>query len=464
MAKRTLKLGFLSALALSLSAQAYAEGFEYHGYLRVGTGNSKKQTQNSCYTILRQPGYNPNRLGNECGFYMESIFTHTFKKDNESDKPWFKTTLNLALVSDNLQSFESTSNGDFQIANREVYVEAGNVVSEDSVLWIGKRFYKRRDIHMFDFFLLESVGVGGGLYDQAAGPGKLALAYLQYKSQTTYGAAPDTSSSPLVSSVDVRYDLPLGERQNLETALIWGQKSGKPSLGDGAAEFEKVSGANLTFIYGVDFDKASSNRVFVQYGQGLFGASLTSGSLITGFEADGSTIVKGAGSGDLKDRLEKSSTVRVADDFVYNADLWEIAVGAVYQNEDFGGWKLPDGTDADNRVISMIGVRPSYYLSKFWKVTLDSGYTTIKNNYSPADAVAGSSEQQDNKIFKNTIALQVSPASGYGVRPSLRFFVTQADWDKDSQAYVNQPNGAVTPIYGTDTDGTTYGIQAEAWW
>lgn len=464
MAKKILKLGMTSAIALSLqsfSAQA-AEGFEYHGYLRVGTGLSKKQTQNACYRLLHTGGA-PYRLGNECEFYMESIFTHTFKKDNESDSPWFKTSLNLALVSDTLQTFESTAGGDFEIANREVYVEAGNVVSKDSVLWVGKRFYKRRDIHMFDLFLLETVGTGGGLYDIAAGPGKAHVAWVQNRSNSTFTSGTATATAPMVSSADIRYDLPLGEGSNLETILIYGQKSGEPAKGEAGVEYEKVSGANLTFIYGTDFAKASSNRVFLQYGQGLFGAALGTTNLVTGFESDASTIVKGAGSSDLKKELEDSRTLRIADDFVYNAEAWELGLALVYSDEDFGGANLTDGTEADNRRILMAGVRPSYYLSKFWKVTLDSGYTTIENN-SRTDSSSGTpvTTQEDNKLMKNTIALQVSPASGFGVRPALRFYVTHADWDKDTTPYMNFSNG--NQVYATDTDGVSYGIQAEAWW
>ncbi len=448
----------LTALVGSQLAHAApaAEGFEYHGYMRAGTGVSKSQTQNSCYNLHSTTG-NPFRLGNECGFYMESIFNYNFQKP-EADKPWFRFGLNLALVSDNLQSFESTANGDFQIANREVYVEAGNVVSDGSVLWIGKRFYKRRDIGLFDMFLVETVGSGVGLYDVAAGPGKFHAAFTQYKNPGTFGQNPTPpvggASAPLVSTLDLRYDLPIG-KDNLESILLVGQKSEKPSLGEAGVEYEKLPGTELTFIYSGNYSESTGNKVYLQYGNGLFGSSLAEGNLLNNFESASSTVVKTPGSNASSDRvdiLKKSSTFRVADEFVWNADAWELAAAAVYQAEDFGGAKLTGTTDADNRNITIVGVRPSYYLSKIWKLTLDAGNVTIKNN-------VNGNAQADNSMTKETIALQVQPEHGYNARPSLRFFVTNAQWDKASQPYMG-----TSAIYASSKQGSTFGVQAEAWW
>jgi len=463
----------LTALFGSQAMQAApaAEGFEYHGYMRVGTGMSKSQTENACYGLASTTG-NPFRLGNECGFYMENIFNYNFQKQ-EADKPWFRMGLNLTMMSDNLQNFESSDNGDFRLINREVYVEGGNVVSEGSVLWIGKRFYKRRDVGMFDLFLVETNGVGAGIYDVSAGPGKFHAAYAQYRAggdilvgggtpaTPTTPAVPATASSPLVSTIDLRYDLPIG-KDNLETILLFGTKSEKPSLGEANVEYEKVSGAELTLIYTGNYSDALNNRAFLQYGNGLFGTSVASGTLLNGFESSASTVVKNtATSSEQIDLIKKSSTFRVADELVYNAEAWEAAFGLVYHIEDFGGQKLSPVTaggaveDAENRSVLLVGARPSYYLSKIWKLTLDAGYANVANNVNQAG-----NGQEDSTLTKETIALQVQPDHGYSARPSLRFFVTQAQWDMKSQPYLNTNS----EIYLTSKQGSTFGVQAEAWW
>ncbi len=445
-------------LALGLGggvAQANEAGFEYHGYLRTGTGVSKQQTQNSCFTMRNEPGYNPYRLGNECGFYMESILTYNFQKI-EPNKPWFRTSLNLALVSDNLQNVESTSNGDFQIWNREVYVEGGNLVSEGSVLWMGKRFYKRRDVGLFDLFLVETNGLGAGLMEINMGPGKGHVAFMQYKGQDNVNfTATDSVSSPLVSTLDLRYDLPM-QNSNLETILLYGQKSEKPSLGEADFEYEKLSGYELTLIHTASRGDEFKNTAYLQYGSGLFGSSLGGGNQLNGFESSTTTFPKATGSDDLKKSQEKSYTIRAADELVYNAESWDMASGLVLQQESFGDTKLTsDGKDAEDRQVVMFGIRPSYYLSEIWKVTLDGGYVAIKNNSDAAGSV-----QEDTSMTKETIALQVQPGKGYASRPSLRFFVTNAQWDKKTQPYLTNNS----EIYLTNKQGSTFGVQAEAWW
>ncbi|MBC7661191.1 MAG: carbohydrate porin, partial [Chitinophagaceae bacterium] len=433
-------------------ADTKSEGFEYHGYMRVGTGLSKNQTRASCYS-LRNAGGNAFRFGNECGFYMESLFNYNFPKADPTDAVWFKTGLNLALMADGIQSAQTTTQNDFLIANREAYIDAGNAVSEGSILWVGKKFYKRRDIALFDYFLVDSWGTGGGLSEVSIGPGKFHFALMQYKSPTLFVQGTETAASPVLTNTDWRYDWQMQDSR-LEAIILAAQKSSHPSDGKTSVLYETMRGAELGLIYIKNIEPLIQSRTFFQYGQGLFGASVRYGNLLNGFESDGTSLVKSITSSTAKRQLDRSSTTRLAEDFVYNGLSWEGAIAALYQVESFGGQMVGEST-AKDRTSLVAGVRPSYYLNKHWKATIDSGVVEISHN-----STADNDSQKRTQLQKNTLALQVSPKQGYFARPALRIFVTEASWLSSSRPYLEN----ITGTYADQTDGLTYGVQAEAWW
>ncbi|MGB0414192.1 MAG: carbohydrate porin, partial [Coraliomargarita sp.] len=62
------------------------------------------------------------------------------------------------------------------------------------------------------------------------------------------------------------------------------------------------------------------------------------------------------------------------------------------------------------------------------------------------------------EVYKFTIAPQITPGRGHFARPAIRMFVTYACWSDDFETFV------APTTYGNDTDGITFGVQAEAWW
>ncbi|MCV5663612.1 carbohydrate porin, partial [Escherichia coli] len=70
---------------------ASAQGLEFHGYLRTGTGSSSEGGKQVCFSA---PGAGAKyRLGNECETYGEVAFALPFGK---SDGPYAKYNLMLA--------------------------------------------------------------------------------------------------------------------------------------------------------------------------------------------------------------------------------------------------------------------------------------------------------------------------------------------------------------------------------
>ncbi|MEA2115105.1 MAG: carbohydrate porin, partial [Thermodesulfobacteriota bacterium] len=101
-----------------------------------------------------------------------------------------------------------------------------------------------------------------------------------------------------------------------------------------------------------------------------------------------------------------------------------------------------------------IGVRPIYKWTETMNTALEIGY----DNVDVKDGFWGEGSDGTRELTKVTLAQQWQAGESIWARPVIRLFVTHAMW--------NDNNTPQTPgiLAIDDTDGTTVGIQAEAWW
>ncbi|TMQ08748.1 MAG: carbohydrate porin [Deltaproteobacteria bacterium] len=179
--------------------------FEYDGYVRTGFGiNAKGGDQDA----FQAPGaYAKYRLGNETEMYSELGFTANWINPEHTDT-WFKTKMKLALIFPRNSTFDTLRDpSGTNLALREAYGEAGNVIAShpETTFWAGARFYRRRDVHINDFFFNDMSGYGGGFQDmKVVKNAKLSIAYLGGSVENdrnaigpcrTFRSAPETSRS-----------------------------------------------------------------------------------------------------------------------------------------------------------------------------------------------------------------------------------------------------------------------------
>src|SRR4029077_18484234 len=100
----------------------------------------------------------------------------------EHNDTWFKTKVKLALSAPRNSTFDSLRDPPGNIAVREAYGEAGHIIEShpEMTLWAGQRYYRRRDVHIIDFFFNDTSGYGAGFQDMKVGDNnmKLSVAYL----------------------------------------------------------------------------------------------------------------------------------------------------------------------------------------------------------------------------------------------------------------------------------------------
>jgi len=166
---------------------------------------------------------------------------------------------------------------------REAYAQGGHVIDAhpEMTFWAGQRFYRRKDVHIIDFFFQDMSGYGGGFEDLKIGEkSKLAVAYLGGSNQdpTMMGAAPFDLGRLAKNSFDLRlYDIPAGpgslELWLIPTLVARGNSgvSTKSGIGGGAFFF-------MPFMGGF-------NEISAEFG--LNGAANLSSGLDTGIANNG---------------------------------------------------------------------------------------------------------------------------------------------------------------------------------
>ncbi len=406
--------------------------FEFHGYLRTGFGMNGKEGK---MVAFQAPGAGAKyRLGNEAETYGELEFVHNWlNPDAPLDKPFVSTHVMLGIkttYNDTYDSFNNTESGN-DIALRQAYIRIGNVFAAhpEVSFWAGQRYYQRHDIHINDFFFLDTSGYGGGVENIPIGDkfAKLHLAWL--------GGSYDrfeTSHGGLTKQMfDLRLDdisVPGGK------LLLWAtlarQKGGEvlnvtDPFGD-PIYMASSNGWSLGLIHrtGEEALFGGYNQFTLQYGRGA-GFSF-SPSVHAGVE-----------------HLNRASHFRVTNHFtIQPVDWFSMQAVMLYDHTDFGH----DGNATVHWASA--GLRPIFHLTRHFGISLETGVDWVDN---------GPLGKRDY-LWKITLAPQLSREGKFFSRPVIRPYITYAKWGSDFRGLVGGN------VYRHQTHGLSYGISAETWW
>jgi maltoporin len=428
------KMLAVAAAAATLAPAVFAQGVEFHGYLRTQVGSTSKGGGLQCFG---GDGYWPirakYRLGNECDSYGEAAVVAPFGK---ADGAWAKYNLMLALREDNANDFESVNNNNYEIASRQNYVIGGGFFGEGNAfenakVWIGKRYYNRHDIYINDYYYWNNSGPGAGIEDIALGTAaKFAFAYHSRNGNAddnkSYSASNQDGHTgnghPANDVVTKRlsfrgYDLTTNQNGKLEGEFVYlfGSTAGNTAEGKGTQIFLEHTQSNL-------FGNGYNKLAFV-YGSKL-GAGYEWAPTYSGGTED----------------AEGKNSWRVHETFFFDVPNTNVSGMAT---ASYATISNKDGSDT--KWVSF-GVRPQYAFNDNFSLAAEAGYDQGK---------AGDSATR--KLAKLTIAPQLSLSRGFWARPVFRAFATYAKW--------NAPMGTVANgVFGDDEHGMTYGVQVEAWW
>jgi maltoporin len=402
---------------------------EFHGYVRSGFGVNGKGGDQEAFAApgAGVPGGPPikYRLGNETETYGEAIFVNNWLNPRD-DGAFLKTQLLIAFVTGNNANFDP----DNLITVREAFALAGHVIraAPDVKLWAGQRYYRRHDIHLVDFYVLDMSGYGGGIEDVDLGVAKLALAYL--------GGSTDEDKTDIgrltKNNLDIRlYDIPLP----FGSGTLWLNLSRlQGGTSRGGDELPTVSGFATGLIHLCDGLWGGFNKLIVQYGRGASSDFNTFYHTPTNQLAD----PEAAGAYTVRD----SRRLRVTNSIVIQPARWfSMMAAAIFQRTDPGAKKDRHAT------WYSAGLRPIIHATNYLSLALEAGVDYV-------DSVAGPSDY----LVKVTVAPQVSAGATFWSRPTIRAYATVATWGDEFEGAIG---GAA---YARDRHGLGMGVQLESWW
>ncbi len=397
-----------AAVAATLSAGAFAAPVDFHGYARAGVGMSASHDGEGHVTTDKKK---VGRLGNESDLYAEIGLNAELYNNNDVT---FKLESLVAYGENGNNNWEGTSP-----ALRVMNVQAkGLLEDKDAVLWAGQRFYQRKDVHITDFYFLDtSGGAGAGIENLSMGEGKLSLAVMHDDgSQVTGKDADGKDIKETVSgyTFDARYaGIQLWDDANLELALAYdfaSEAEGQTVAADDGVLFTAVLGQGLDNGF---------NQTVLQIGTNAYGSQMVN------YGGGGWYDRSGAGNDTTGFRLINWGVVGLND-------AWELGHVVMYAQAD------ADSTDltAMNAVV-----RPVYKWDEHMKTIFEVGYFN--------DAVEGDTTASGSKL---TVAQAWSAGSSFWARPEIRVYGSMLmDHENDSFA-------------GGDDSEFTVGVQMEAWW
>ncbi|MGE8295352.1 MAG: maltoporin [Pseudomonas sp.] len=403
----TCSLGAPCLLALAL-ATPQAQALEFSGYVRSGIGGADTGGTQQCFQL---PGAQSKyRLGNECEQYIElDLRQDLFRLDDGS-------VISVEGMAQLYNQYGHTPKftGDYGFARmNQMYAEWSNMPAlGGGSLWAGRRFYKRNDIHISDFYYWNQSATGFGIDEMKIGD--LKYSYV-------FSRKDNYDQEPYIN----RHDFNVGGFQvnpggELEVGVSYIDKPDSTDSHSGWAV--TAQHRQQDFLGGV-------NTFALQYGRGP-GTGL-------GYTGD-PTLDSSNRSWRLVEFFDFQMTPRLGGQ-----------VELVYQKD-----KRPDG--ADQNWLS-IGGRTSYAFTEQFKLVGEIGRDQV-------EAPGGT-----RKLTKFTIAPTWSPAGpGFWERPEIRLYYTYASWNRAAQQAANlladgsalSENGA----FGSARHGSNFGVQVEYWW
>ncbi len=432
---------FAAVTSMSAAHAEYTPNVNFSGYMRSGL-----QHGSSAFTkkrFVNQVG----RLGNENDTYGELGFGSDIVKVEDTT---FSVYAMLASGSDGEDKDWNTNN-----ALRQFFVNVNGLFDfdKDANIWIGKRFYKREDVHIADFYYYNISGTGAGIDTLTVGPGKLNLAWTRVDHDAVY--VQDTGYTD-----DVTYTVKKYTANGVETEAKGANAPDKVKVNYFDTRYELPAWTDATLQFGatyvnVEKDDNGYHKTYKTEKDWKDAANL-SVELNQGYSLGWNKSILQAFLGSTASGIHWGDSSGVATDT--GAGYRFINTGDTHITDKFGFQHLVNvayssGVSAyDNKKSISVVARPFYQLTKMTRLVAEAGAYVEKTK-------ANDGESSTQRANKYALAYAITPdASNFWSRPELRFYIS----------YVNASDN--TDTVGPSKDGFTktsdfmFGAQVEAWW
>jgi maltoporin len=424
---RAAAMAIVSAV-LALTAAGSASALEYKPYFRGGVGFNSRGGGQTCFALPYADF--KARLGNECDQYAELEFSEVIYKDDTGleFKYVFMPAFGVVTTAPGLTQ-SGYGSGDLYVQQNWASVTLPQLGGAS--IWAGLRYFRRHDIHSYDWFYWNpnQGNAGAGIENINLGFGQLALTLTRID-----GGSNAALGAYIMPEARV-YGMPTNPNGALEVGLdvAIAHDQRVTSMTDPAVRARALGDDRLAVSPWFTVEHVQkellggANKLAFQFGLGAMG------------DMNGRAIV-GASS--------HVQQWRILDQF-YAQPIPELsgALVLVYQNKS---------ADADaGASILTAEARPAFHITDYFKIALDVSYQSVWLKNSDANVA---------NLLKVTLAPTLVPMRGYFARPEIRLFATYAHWNDSATRLAlakNQP--MASGAYGQDTNGFTFGVHMEGW-
>lgn len=383
------------------SSPAGAEGF--YGYLRAGMGGAGTGGTQSCFQL---PGASTKyRLGNECEQYAELALGHDLYRGGSGTT--FQVEGMVSLY--NEYGHPITFSGDDGIVRMaQLWSALAVPVLRGGSVWAGRRYYKRHDVHITDFYFWDPSGTGAGIEDYRIGGATLSYGFFFW---------------------DKTSDEHLAYRHDVNVGNVVTNPNGAIEVGLSLIQPDPAEGARSGWSVAVEHKQkeflGGENRLTGQYGVG-----------------------PGNGLGQTGD-LEADESTR----------SWRLLESALWQmTPEFGGMLLALVQRDESRGVDetwySLGSRAAYSFTEHFKLAAEFGHDRIRGDGA-----------ETRVLDKFTIAPALSVGRGFMARPEIRAYYTYGWWNRAAQQAATSGTAlAQDGPFGDRREGSNFGIQIETWW
>ena len=398
------------------------ESLEFHGYFRAGLGMSESGTTQARF---QAPGARSSyRLGNEPDTNIELQLSYNYKVgQSELDNSYVRGVFML----DGYQPHGQTN--DFTISHlAQGYLSFNAFFNNDIKLWLGRRYYDRKSIHILDYTWLnpgQFSQAGLGIEDISTGTAKINVALFRYEDTFDISGTAFLLNS---TRLDTRWhDLNISDNLKL---TLWADLTLRHELT--TSSYANQSGYGLGGW--LDYDASATKNTTVLIYQ--IGSSINQGNYNPKPVRE-----------DLGWDLENATSFEFSNTLTFEPESdYAVQWAVLYRHEDHG---LAGNSKLD---WYNTGVRPIIYFSRHMNIAFEAGFDRIEDDIN----------NLNGSLSKFTTALQISADRGFFSRPVMRFFVTFADWSDDFKGLIGNTPGDAP--YANETQGWSIGAQAETWW
>lgn len=404
------KVSVIAAAVAATLAAGSAFAVDFNGYMRAGTGISGNGNGD---LAVNKNGI--GRLGNEDDNYSEFGFAEDLKT---GDQTWRIES----MIASGAPGSNGWEDADFNVAQFAVKAKGLIASDKDAIMWAGKTYYQRKDIHITDFYFLNTSGTGGGIENLSVGNQKLSLALIQ-----------DGETSDSTGYIfDARLaNIGLWDDAALELAVAYNFAT---DSNDATEEADDGVLASAIIHQGMS---NGFNQTVLQYGTNGYGVQAAN------FWGAGAYYARGT------EAFNDASGFRLINWGVMNlAESWEMGHQLAYlSGSDIGGQAAGayTGKNFDIDQYSVV-VRPMYKWNDTMRTVFEAGYNAGER------IAEGGLAKEDFGNAKFTVAQAWAMGDSFWARPELRVYGTYLLDTENDDAF-----------NGDDTE-FVFGVQAEAWW